>query len=197
MRADCPPSETHRDVLTEAVSISSSLPVVCRGRWEGAFLRLSRPRLLVPPILQILVLSKRKQAVQEWVQRVSGWGFTQIIPAHLEAPIRAGPREFRDAFGFLAKKKDGAAGAAAGAAPRGGLQFPLPLLALPALAPANEARQVDCRPLLLCSRRSHVGFSPCPPFAAGAQVSPFGDKDANLLRTINNFLLSTGTITED
>lgn len=120
-------------------------------RWEGAFLRLSRPRLLVPPILQILVLSKRKQAVQDWVKRVSGWGFNQIIPAHLEAPIKAGPREFKDAFSFL-QNKGGAA--PAGAAGNGAMQLgglSLPFLALPALAPANEARGGSAGPdVLLC-----------------------------------------------
>lgn len=69
--------------------------------WREAFGRLVEPRLLVAPILQSLVLNKRPSAVRAWSRRVARWPFDRIIPAHLEAPIAAGPREFERAFSFL------------------------------------------------------------------------------------------------
>ena len=39
--------------------------------------------------------------VLQWVEKVSKWGFTRIIPAHLTNDVRAGPTELKDAFRFL------------------------------------------------------------------------------------------------
>ena len=40
--------------------------------------------------------------MREWVDRVAGrWDFERIVPAHWEAPVSAGPAEFRAAFRFL------------------------------------------------------------------------------------------------
>ena len=39
--------------------------------------------------------------VRRWCDAITTeWNFTRIIPAHYDAPIRAGPREFRKAFDF-------------------------------------------------------------------------------------------------
>ena len=73
--------------------------------WRDTFARLAGPRLFVPPILQIIVLSKRPAAVRAWVARVTAWPFDKVIPAHLQAPIAANPREFRAAFAFLDQKQ--------------------------------------------------------------------------------------------
>ena len=35
------------------------------------------------------------------MQRIAQWRFNKIIPAHLDAPIKAGPKEFLQAFEFL------------------------------------------------------------------------------------------------
>ena len=37
----------------------------------------------------------------DWVRRMARWPFKQIIPAHLAAPIPAGPTDLLQAFGFL------------------------------------------------------------------------------------------------
>ena len=36
-----------------------------------------------------------------WVDRVTAWDFERIVPAHFEAPIAAGPKDFAAAFDFL------------------------------------------------------------------------------------------------
>jgi hypothetical protein len=41
------------------------------------------------------------QATQEWVNRVSKWDFTRVIPAHLDAPLAMCPAEFRSNFDFI------------------------------------------------------------------------------------------------
>jgi len=47
-----------------------------------------------------LVFEKAAPTVREWVEEVAKWPFTQIFPAHYQAPVQAGPRELRKAFGF-------------------------------------------------------------------------------------------------
>ncbi|KAK3288618.1 hypothetical protein CYMTET_3916 [Cymbomonas tetramitiformis] len=71
-----------------------------RSQWIESFSNLQR-KLLVPPILQSLVLSKRPTLVKEWVAKICKWNFQQIIPAHFTAPIRANSRDFERAFQFL------------------------------------------------------------------------------------------------
>ena len=40
--------------------------------------------------------------VREWVDYIATqWKFTQIIPCHFAGPIKAGPRDFRQAFDWL------------------------------------------------------------------------------------------------
>jgi len=69
--------------------------------WRASFDALLRPRLLVAPILQTIVLNKRPGAVRAWLRRVQRWPFQRIIPAHLKAPIAASPAELLAAFDFL------------------------------------------------------------------------------------------------
>ncbi len=69
--------------------------------WEESFARLRKPTLLVPPILQTIVLNKRPTVARTWIARVARWPFRRIIPAHLQAPVAAGPSEFVAAFDFL------------------------------------------------------------------------------------------------
>ncbi len=84
-----------------AVAFSLLSGFTWADEWQAAFARLTAPRLLVAPILQALVLNKRPRAVRAWSRRVSRWPFERIIPAHLNAPIAAGPRDFEAAFSFL------------------------------------------------------------------------------------------------
>ena len=59
-------------------------------------------RLIVPPVVRYLLYAQNPQRVERWVDRVaSRWDFERIVPAHWEAPITAGPNEFKRAFLFL------------------------------------------------------------------------------------------------
>jgi len=71
--------------------------------WEDNFDALAG-RLIVPPVVRTLIYSQNPRGVRRWVDvvaRESGWDFDRIVPAHFEAPIGAGPREFELAFRFL------------------------------------------------------------------------------------------------
>lgn len=62
---------------------------------ESSFKALSE-RLVVSPVLQTLVYSKNPEGARQWVDRVvSGWTFKRVIPAHFDAPVAAGPGDFR------------------------------------------------------------------------------------------------------
>ena len=68
--------------------------------WSSSFDVLRRENLIVPPILQALVLTKRPKLLRAWVDQICAWDFQRIVPCHFTAPIKAGPREFRAAFAF-------------------------------------------------------------------------------------------------
>jgi hypothetical protein len=77
-------------------------PFRWKSGWEASFESLSAGgRLFVAPILQQLILNRDPQQVLDWADRVMKWPFTRIIGCHLDAPIVAGPIEFRQAFSFL------------------------------------------------------------------------------------------------
>lgn len=70
--------------------------------WERSFEALrGNGRLFVAPILQALILNRAPQDTLDWATDVAGWDFDRIIPCHLDAPIAATPRQFRQAFAFL------------------------------------------------------------------------------------------------
>jgi hypothetical protein len=80
-------------------------PFRWKDGWLESFARLrGNGRLLVAPILQSLILNRAPQETINWAEKVASWDFHQIIPCHLDAPIAAEPREFREAFSFLAKQ---------------------------------------------------------------------------------------------
>ena len=69
--------------------------------WHNNFLQLAG-RLIVPPVVRTLLYAQNPREVRRWVDRVaSRWDFQMIIPAHWEAPIMAGPADFKGAFRFL------------------------------------------------------------------------------------------------
>ncbi|KAL3157286.1 hypothetical protein ABBQ38_001518 [Trebouxia sp. C0009 RCD-2024] len=73
---------------------------------ELSFRALSE-RLVVSPVLQTLVYSKNPEGARQWVDKVtSDWSFKRVIPAHFDAPVAAGPKDFRQAFQFLWDIKD-------------------------------------------------------------------------------------------
>jgi len=73
-------------------------------RWQSSWPRTFETlrnggRPVVPPILQEIVLARDVEEVLEFVQRVAqDLPFTSIVPAHFDAPVPAGPREWKEAF---------------------------------------------------------------------------------------------------
>ena len=60
---------------------------------------------VVVPIIQI-IYSRAPEAASRWLSKVTSWDFDRVVPAHFDAPIAAGPKEFAQAFDFLAKGKN-------------------------------------------------------------------------------------------
>ena len=48
----------------------------------------------------ILARGNSGEALLQWVERVKGWSFDTVIPAHLDAPLAIGPTEFAETFDF-------------------------------------------------------------------------------------------------
>ena len=71
-----------------------------RPDWRTAFdAARGGGRPFVPPILQEIVLSREPEKVLSFAQRVAeDFAFTNIVPAHFDAPVAAGPPEWLDAF---------------------------------------------------------------------------------------------------
>jgi hypothetical protein len=80
-------------------------PFRWKDNWEQSFQALrGNGRPLVAPILQTLILIQAPKQVLEWADQVSAWDFQQIIPCHFDAPFKANPQQFRQAFTFLEKE---------------------------------------------------------------------------------------------
>ena len=62
-----------------------------------------KPTIL--PIIQI-ILSRGPEEVQRWLNVVTKWNFTRVVPMHLDAPLAIGPKEFEDAFLFTKTGKN-------------------------------------------------------------------------------------------
>jgi len=58
-------------------------------------------RLTVSPVLRVLVFGKIRSSVEEWTEKIMKWPFDKIIPAHFDAPVRAGPDDVRNALTCL------------------------------------------------------------------------------------------------
>ena len=77
-------------------------PFQWESHWQESFQTLRQGgRLFVAPVLQKLILNRNPQQVLDWADQVAQWDFTQVIPAHFDAPVAASPAEFRQAFEFL------------------------------------------------------------------------------------------------
>lgn len=56
-------------------------------------------KLFCPPILTKLILDREPEKTLGWVNRITQrFGFTHVIPAHLNNFVKAGPKEFSQAF---------------------------------------------------------------------------------------------------
>lgn len=82
------------------------LPFTWKASTSEAFRRFSAGgKPVVAPIIQI-IMSRAPEATQRWVDTVGGWGFERVIPAHFDAPLAVGPREFKEAYSFLKKGRN-------------------------------------------------------------------------------------------
>ncbi|MEM7797014.1 MAG: DUF4336 domain-containing protein [Cyanobacteria bacterium P01_C01_bin.118] len=71
--------------------------------WQQSFTRLSsNGRMVVAPVLQSLIFNRGTKTVLNWAEQVAELPFEQIIPCHLDAPIKTNGAAFRKAFAFLA-----------------------------------------------------------------------------------------------
>lgn len=62
-------------------------------------------KLALLPIIQIILnRGVADGSLMQWVDRVTQWRFDTVVPAHLDAPVKASPAEFREPFEFA---KDG------------------------------------------------------------------------------------------
>jgi hypothetical protein len=86
-------------------------PFKWEENWQRSFDALRGDgRLFVAPILQTLILNRAPQETIDWADKVASWDFEWIIPCHFDAPIKAEPYQFRQAFSFLEKQPAVSAG---------------------------------------------------------------------------------------
>lgn len=79
-------------------------PFQWQENWQESFNILrGNGRIFVAPILQSLILNRAPQETINWANKVANWDFQWIIPCHFDAPIKATPQQFRQAFTFLEK----------------------------------------------------------------------------------------------
>ncbi len=79
-------------------------PFQWRKDWERSYEALRGDgRIFVAPVLQSLILNRAPQETINWADKVAQWDFQWIIPCHFDAPIKAEPQQFRQAFSFLEK----------------------------------------------------------------------------------------------
>jgi hypothetical protein len=80
-------------------------PFKWKDDWKQSFDALrGGGRLFVAPILQTLILNRGPRETIDWAEQVASWNFQRIVPCHFDAPIKADPRQFRQAFAFLEKQ---------------------------------------------------------------------------------------------
>ncbi|CAH0373571.1 unnamed protein product [Pelagomonas calceolata] len=61
----------------------------------------NKGKLALLPIIQIILnRGVADGSLKTWVDRVCGWDFDTVVPAHLDAPIKASPKDFREPFQF-------------------------------------------------------------------------------------------------
>jgi hypothetical protein len=110
---------TWREVWTEAKKAPERsrkaffglYPFKWGADWQRSFDALQGDgRLFVAPVLQSLILNRAPRETINWADQVAKWDFNWIIPCHLDAPIKATPAQFRQAFAFLEKQPAFSAG---------------------------------------------------------------------------------------
>ncbi|MFO5472845.1 MAG: DUF4336 domain-containing protein [Dolichospermum sp.] len=77
-------------------------PFQWQENWQDSFdILRGNGRIFVAPILQSLILNRAPQETINWADHVAKCDFQWLIPCHFDAPIKAEPQQFRQAFGFL------------------------------------------------------------------------------------------------
>jgi len=122
-----------------------------------------KQRLIVSPVIRVLVVSRAKKEVAEWIKRVCEWKFERVIPAHFSAPIKAGPVDLQDAYAFLEEGETGA--------DRGGKSLPFGF---------------DFSALWQ-GRQGAVGRK-----GRGGKSVQFPEQDLKILKSLNKFVSATG-----
>ncbi|GBE93442.1 DUF4336 domain-containing protein [Nostoc cycadae] len=80
-------------------------PFKWQNHWQRSFHALRGDgRLFVAPVLQTLILNRAPKETLDWADKVASWNFQWVIPCHFDAPIKAQPQQFRQAFSFLEKQ---------------------------------------------------------------------------------------------
>ena len=64
----------------------------------AAFSANGKPSIL--PIIQI-ILARGPEALTAWVNTIQQWNFERVIPQHLDAPLKLGPKQFAATYDFL------------------------------------------------------------------------------------------------
>lgn len=116
-RASRPPAGIRVKSLREAFTDNSRTPAdMKRLGWLGLYpwdwdpasaersFAAIKDRPFVPPVLSELILDRQPEATVAFAQRVARWNFDKIIPAHLNAPVRASPADWLRAWFFLQDK---------------------------------------------------------------------------------------------
>lgn len=80
-----------------------------RPEWRRAFDALRAGGApLVPPIIQVAILNREPETVLRFVEEVAdAFSFTRIVPCHFDAPVKATPAQWREAFNFLRRSPIG------------------------------------------------------------------------------------------
>ncbi|KAG2424024.1 hypothetical protein HXX76_014848 [Chlamydomonas incerta] len=146
---------------------------------EASFAAISG-RLFVGPVVETLVYSKIPKSVVEWVEDICGeWDFRQVVPCHFEAPVKAGPAEFRRAFAFAYEQAE-----------REGLlpprPEPQPPKPLPLPLPGFLAG--------LLGKLGGAAPAPAGPGGVGPRPVVFPETDMKTLNSLNNSLLALGAV---
>jgi len=58
-------------------------------------------KVFVSPVVRTFIYERSVDEHLAWVRDIAAWNFNRIVPAHLDAPISAGPKDFLRAFDFL------------------------------------------------------------------------------------------------
>lgn len=75
-----------------------------KAEWQAGYMDSFQQianKLIVSPILRALVLEKSTTLILPWLDEITSWDFDKVIPAHYDAPVKAGPKDVRDAFSFV------------------------------------------------------------------------------------------------